>query len=77
MFKVTNISKQVIGLILDNKGVSIQKNLFAGQSIEVSELTEQINRLSDPAKRFLSIKLLEDNTKNTVVDSKSTTSTNG
>nr|DAY17857.1 MAG TPA: hypothetical protein [Caudoviricetes sp.] len=50
IYKITNISGTVIGLLVNTKKGGYQYNLYKGKSVKITRLTEQIRNLADPSK---------------------------
>lgn len=56
MFKITNISGQVIGLVIEeSRGFYRQINLFPNDSLEIARNIDQIYNLCDPVKKILKV----------------------
>lgn len=56
MFKITNISGQVIGLVFQREnGSYYQENLYVGKSKVVESCEGQIYNLCDPYKRLITV----------------------
>lgn len=56
MYRVTNISNQVIGLVRRKyNGSYVQDNLFVGKSREIETCEGQIYNLCDPYKNLIRV----------------------
>lgn len=54
-YKVTNISRRVVGLNLGEGSNIEQRNLQSGEFIVLDELTPQVKALADPYRRVLQV----------------------
>lgn len=56
MFRITNISGQVIGIVVEERpGFYRQKNLFPNESLDIMRNMAQIYNLCDPVKKILKV----------------------
>lgn len=62
MYRITNISGQVIGLVFQNEDGSYrQENLFAGKTKEIERCEGQIYNLCDPYKSLIRVEEVVNN----------------
>lgn len=59
MFKIINISKSVVGIMMSESNKLKQKNIMPGKYIIVEAVSEQMKNLADPAKKEIKIEKLE------------------